>query len=202
MGKRMREAATVLFSEEQIRERVRVVGSEIAEAFSDEELCVVGLMKSCLVFMADLIRAVPLELTCHTLRVVQTGEDEASSRVEIVYATEVPFKGKNVLLLDDVIDTGITLRFLVDHVKDHEPKQLKICSLIDKPQERKVDLEPDWTLFTLSDPLDDRFIVGYGLDSAERYMGLPYLGTIPRDTNGGARRVMTDSAAANAGGSK
>jgi hypoxanthine phosphoribosyltransferase len=180
----MNAVPKVLFSEEAIRSRIGQVGTEIAAAFPGQELCVVGLMKSCLVFMADLIRAIPLELTCHTLRVVQSGEGEASSKVEIVYATEVPYRRRNVLLLDDVIDTGVTLSFLIDHIRQHDPKQLKVCALIDKPNQRKLELSPDWSVFSVPEPLEDRFIVGYGLESAERYMGLPYLGTIPRTQDG------------------
>jgi hypoxanthine phosphoribosyltransferase len=180
----MRRTPDVLFSEEAIRGRIGEVGAEIAASFSGQELCVVGLMKSCLVFMADLIRAIPLELTCHTLRVVQSGEGEPSSKVEIVYATEVPYRRRNVLLLDDVIDTGVTLSFLIDHIRQHDPKQLKVCALIDKPNQRKLELSPDWSVFSVPEPLEDRFIVGYGLESSERYMGLPYLGTIPRTQDG------------------
>ena len=159
-------------------------GHEIGERFAGEELCVVGLMKSCLVFMADLIRAIPLDLSCHTLRVVQSGEAEASSRVEIVYATEVPYRGRNVLLLDDVVGTGIPLNFLMEHIREHSPKDLKVCALIDRVQERKIELTPDWTMFALDESLDDRFLVGYGLEVEERFMGLPYIGTIPRSVAG------------------
>lgn len=180
----MRQMPTVLFDADRIRERIQEIGREVGESFAGQELCVVGLMKSCLVFMADLIRAIPLELSCHTVRVVQSGEAAASSRVEIVYATEVPYRGRNVLLLDDVVGTGIPLSFLIEHIREHEPKTLKVCALIDRTQERKIELTPDWAMFSLDESLDDRFLVGYGLENEERYMGLPYIGTIPREGAG------------------
>jgi len=172
----------VLYDEREIARRVDELGREIARSFAGSELCVVGLMKSCLVFMADLVRKIPLDLTCHFIVASSLRDQGAGSvRTEIVYSTEIPYEGKNILLLDDVIDTGITLSFLLDHIRERRPRTLKVCALIDKPGDRKIDVHPDWAAFTLKEPLKDgRFIVGYGLDHAEGYRGLPYLGTIPR----------------------
>lgn len=172
----------VLYDEKQIARRMDELGREIAQSFAGADLCVVGLMKSCLVFMADLIRKIPLDLTCHFVVASSLRDQGAGSvRTEIVYSTEIPYEGKNILLLDDVIDTGITLNFLLDHIRERRPRSLKVCALIDKPGDRKIDVHPDWAAFTLKEPLKDgRFIVGYGLDHAEGYRGLPYLGTIPR----------------------
>lgn len=171
----------VLFPQDQIARRVAEVGAEIGNAFAGRELCVVGLMKSCLVFMADLIRAIPLDLSVHLLRVSsQREEGGGSARTEIVYSTSVSYEGKEILLLDDIIDTGITLHFLLEHIREHKPRSLKVCALIDRPGDRKIDVHPDWALFTIKDPKEDRFVVGYGLDYAESYRGLPYLGAIPR----------------------
>jgi hypoxanthine phosphoribosyltransferase len=140
---------------------------------------VIGVMKSCLVFMADLIRAMPVEVSCHFLRVTSLREEGPGAlRTDIVYSTETPYEGRDILLLDDIVDTGITLSFLLDHIRERKPQSLKVCCLIDKRGERKVDVHPDWAAFTLQEPYD-RFIVGYGLDYAENYRGLPYLGTIP-----------------------
>lgn len=170
----------VLYSEEQIRRRIAEIAGEVAQQFRGQDLCVVALMKSCMVFMADLIRAVPLDTTCHFLRVTSL-RDQGAVRTDIVYSTEIPYEGRNILLLDDIVDTGITLSFLVDHIRESHPRSLKVAVLIDKPGERKIDVHPDWAAFTASEP-NERFIVGYGLDHAEGYRGLPYLGTIPRPT--------------------
>lgn len=185
----MRERPAVLFAEDQIEKRVAEIGAEIARSFAGTEICVVGLMKSCMVFMADLIRCLPLDMTCHFLR-ASSLRDEGAVRTDIVYSTEIPYEERDILLLDDIIDTGITLNFLVDHIRERTPRTLKVCTLIDKPGERKIDIHPDWAAFTLKEPVD-RFIVGYGLDYGEHYRGLPYLGTIPRPAPQGEGRKVT-----------
>jgi hypoxanthine phosphoribosyltransferase len=172
----------VLFPPEEIARRVGALGVEVTRAFAGREVRVVGLMKSCLVFMADLIRHVPLDTTCHFLGSYALRDGgPGPARTDIVYSTEIPYEGQDILLLDDIIDTGITLSYLLDHIHERRPRSVKVCVLIDKPGRRKVDVRPDWAAFTLSEPLeDDRFIVGYGLDHLEHYRGIPYLGTIPR----------------------
>jgi hypoxanthine phosphoribosyltransferase len=183
----MSDQPEVLFTEEQISRRVSEIAAEVTTAYAGRELCVVGVMKSALVLMADLIRRVPLQSTCHFLRSsVLRESSDAGARTDIVYATEIPYEERDILLLAPVIDTGITLNFLLDHVRERGPASLRVCALVDKPGERKVDIAPDWSVFRLDDPLpSDRFLVGYGLDHADRYRGLPYIGTIPRPTAAG-----------------
>lgn len=176
----MKPTPELLFSESQIDSRIQELGPEVAKAFAGNEIAVIGLMKGCVVFMADLIRSIPLETTCHFLRVAaHRDQGMGSMRTDIVYSTEIPYEGRDILLLDSIVDTGITLNFLLDHIREHKPKSLKVCALIDKPGDRKIDVNPDFAAFTLREPLDG-FIVGYGLDHLENYRGLPYLGTIPR----------------------
>jgi hypoxanthine phosphoribosyltransferase len=176
----------VLFSEDQIEKRIAEVGGEIGQAFEGTEVCVVGLMKSCLVFMADLIRAIPRDLSVHLLRVQAHPEAGVEPpRGEVLFSMPIPYEGRDILLLDDIIDTGITLSYLLGHVREHRPRSLRVCVLIDKPRERKIDVHPDWSLFRLDDPPADRFLVGYGLDYNERYRGLPYIGTVPRESASG-----------------
>jgi hypoxanthine phosphoribosyltransferase len=174
-----RPHADVLWSAEQIRQRVGELGAEIGAAFAGHDLHVVTLLKSGMVFMADLIRQIPLDTTCHFVRVAST-EDRAAVRTDIVYSTEIAYAGRHVLVLDDIVDTGITLAFLLEHIRQHAPSSLKVCALVDKPGDRRIDVHPDWAAFTLAEPMTDRFLVGYGLDYAERYRGLPFIGTIPR----------------------
>jgi len=186
----------VLVSPPDIAKRVAEIGGEVTRAFQGREICVVGLMKSCLVFMGDLIRAVPLDMTCHFLQASSLREKAGVStlRTDIVYSTDIPYEGRDVLLLEGVVDTGITLNFLLDHIRELGPQSLKVCVIIDKPSERKVDVRPDWAVFTLREPLGDgHFIVGYGLDHAERYRGLPFLGTIPRPVGPAEGRKITIS---------
>ena len=175
----MKERPDVLFTEAQIQERVRSVGAEVTRIFTGKEITVVGLMKSCLLFMADLVRTVPLDMSCHFLRATSLRDGgHGSLRTDIVYSAEVPYEGREILLLADIVDTGITLNFLLDHIRLKSPAGLRVAAIIDKPGERKIDAKPDWALFTLANPID-RFLVGYGLDYQERYRGLPYIGTIP-----------------------
>src|SRR5687768_6442557 len=120
-------------------------------------------------------------MTCHFLRVSSLREGAGgNTRTDIVYSTEVSWEDKNILLLDDIIDTGITLNFLLDHIRERRPKSLKEAALIDKPGDRKIEVQVDWAAFTIKEPMAERFLVGYGLDWAEHYRGLPYIGTIPR----------------------
>lgn len=173
----------VLFSRDQIARRVRELAAEISQAFAGKQLCVVGRMRSCLVFMADLIREMPLDTTCHFMKTHSLRDPGSGGppRNDIVFSAEFPYEGQDILLLDPVIDTGITLNFLLDHIRERRPRSLKVCALIDKPGDRKIEVRPDWAAFTVKEPVSsDSFIVGYGLDADEHFRGLPYLGTIPR----------------------
>jgi hypoxanthine phosphoribosyltransferase len=186
----------VLYTAEEIALRVAAVGGEVTRAFAGRELRVVGLMKSCLVFMADLIRHVSLDTTCHFLGSYALRDGgPGPARTDIVYSTEIPYEGQDILLLDDIMDTGVTLSYLLNHIRERNPRTVKVCVLIDKPGDRKVDIRPDWAAFTLGEPLkDDRFIVGYGLDHLEHYRGVPYLGTIPRPASAAHGRAASMSA--------
>jgi len=177
----MRNQVSVLFTEEQIARRVAELGEEITQSFGSREICVLALMKGSLVFMSDLIRRIPLDLTVHLVRVTSQRE-QAAGRVltEIVYSTSIPLEGKDILLVDDIVDTGITLSYLLAHIPEHAPASLRVCALVDKPEARKIDVHPDWTAFPVHEPMADRFLVGYGLDWMERFRGLPFIGTIPR----------------------
>ena len=175
--------AEVLYPEEQIARRVAELGAEITREFEGRELSVLGLMKGSVVFMSDLVRRIPLELTFHLVRVSVHREHEAGVvRTEIAYATDFPLEGRDVLLVEDVVDTGITLSYLLGHVHELGAKSIRVCALVDKPGARKIDVHPDWAAFTLDDDeaLEDRFLVGYGLGWKGRYRALPYVGTITR----------------------
>jgi hypoxanthine phosphoribosyltransferase len=177
----MREDISVLFTEERIARRVAELGEEIAAAFAGQKLSVLGLVKGSLVFMTDLIRRIPLDLTVQLVSVT-TQREQAAGRVltEIVFSTPAPLDDRHVLLVDDVVDTGITLSYLLAHIHEHSPASLRVCALVDKPESRKIEVHPDWTAFPVHEPMADRFLVGYGLGWMERFRGLPFIGTIPR----------------------
>jgi len=177
----MKDQVSVLFTEEQIARRVAELGEEITAAFAGREVCVAGLMKGSLVFMADLIRRSPLDLTVHLVGVtLQREQSGGKVLTEIVFSTPASLQGKDVLLVDDIVDTGITLSYLLAHIHEHGPASLRVCALVDKPEARKIALHPDWTAFPVHEPMADRFLVGYGLGWMERFRGLPFIGTIPR----------------------
>ncbi len=187
----MKERPVVLYSEDEVRARIAGIGAEVTRVFDGREIHMVGLMKSCLLFMADLVRQIPLDVSCHFLRATSLREQGLGPvRTDIVYSTEIPYDGKHILLLADIIDTGITLNFLLDHIRERNPADLKVCTIIDKPGDRKIDVHPDWAVFTIKEPTD-RFLVGYGLDYCESYRGLPYIGTIPRPAGPGEGRKIT-----------
>jgi hypoxanthine phosphoribosyltransferase len=176
----LRHKADVLYSEESIARRVAELGAEITRAFEGRELCVLGL-KGSLVFMVDLVRHIALDVTFHLVQVNVHREQEAGVvRTEISYVTEFPLGGQDVLLVEDVVDTGITLSYLLGHVHELRPRSLRVCALVDKPGARKIDVHPDWAAFPLPEPPADRFLVGYGLGWRGHYRALPYVGTIPR----------------------
>jgi hypoxanthine phosphoribosyltransferase len=167
----MREEVAVLYPETEIEKRVAELGAAVAREFPGREICVLGLMNGSIVFMADLIRRIPLDLTMHLVR-VSSHHEATATRV----MTEIAY----------VVDTGITLSYLLGHIHELGPKSLRVVALVDKPYARKIDVHPDWAAFTVREPLDDRFLVGYGLDWMERYRGLPFIGTIARP--GGAQK--------------
>ncbi|HEY7727557.1 MAG TPA: phosphoribosyltransferase family protein, partial [Candidatus Eisenbacteria bacterium] len=114
-----KQTPEVVFTEETIARRLTELGAEIGAFYGDREITVVGLMTSCLIFLADLVRKIPLELSVHMVRArSQRGEDAGTARTEILYTSTVPYEGRDILLLDDVIDTGITLSFLLDHIRE------------------------------------------------------------------------------------
>jgi len=177
----MKSEVAVLYPEDGIARRVAALGAAIGEALAGREVCVLGLMNGGLVFLADLIRKIPLDLTVHLVRVSSHRElDRGRVMTEIVYATTVPLDGRDVLLVEDIVDTGITLSYLLGHIHEHGARSVRVCALVDKPDARKIDVHPEWSAFTLEVAESDRFLVGYGLDWMEKYRGLPYIGTIPR----------------------
>lgn len=170
-----------LFPSDQISARVTEIGQQIAATYAGEELVVVGLLKNSLVFMADLMRAIPMPFRSYTLRVVYVSSTRGGpTAVQVLYGTAVPVEGQHVLLVDDVVDTGVTLAYVRDHLAARSPKSLRLAVLIDRTAPRKTQLVPEWAAFRIEREGDDRFLVGYGLDHADYYRGLPFVGALPR----------------------
>jgi len=165
----------VLITEEAITKRVKELGAQISEDYRACDLVVVGILKGALVFMADLIRHLTIPVIMDFAVVSSYGAATRSSGVvRILKDLDQPIEGKHVLIVEDIIDTGLTMHYLVNNLKARKPLSVKVCTLLDKPSRREVDIMPDYCGFSIP----DRFVVGYGLDYAEYYRNLPQVGVL------------------------
>lgn len=170
----------VLYTEEEIQTRVRQLGEQITSDYKDVgELVVISVLKGSILFFADLIRHIDLPLTVEFVRLASYGNDTKSSgRIKPVDLTLPNLQDKNVLVVEDIVDTGLTANFFMDYLKYHHKTQsLKLVSLLDKPVARTNDILVDYVGFEV----DNKFVVGYGLDYANYYRNLPYIGYFPQD---------------------
>lgn len=165
----------VLITEEQIKTRVKELGQEITEVYRGKNLCVVGILKGSVVFLADLIREIKLPLQIDFMAVSSYGKSTHSSGVvRILKDLDSDIGGKDLLIVEDIVDTGLTLSYLVENLLSREPASLRICTFLDKPSRRKSQINPDYNGYEIP----DEFVVGYGLDFDEQYRNLPYIGVL------------------------
>lgn len=166
----------ILISKEEISQKVKEIGSQISKDYSkDDELIIVGILKGASVFMADLIREIDMSINIDFMAVSSYGNSTKSSgTVKIIKDLDLEVEGKHILIVEDIIDTGLTLKYITNNLKSRKTKSLKICTLLDKPERRKCDLNIDYIGFKIP----DKFIVGYGIDHAEKYRNLPYVAAI------------------------
>ncbi|MBI4466229.1 MAG: hypothetical protein HY656_02220 [Acidobacteria bacterium] len=170
-------ALKVLYKPEQIAQRVRELGEQISQDFRDQTLDVVGLLDNGFVFMADLVRAIDLPMRYHFIRTETrdvTDPNTGKERKEIFYTPEIEAADKTILLVDGVLQSGITTDFLLRRIGLHGPQLVKTAVCIDKPGERKVFLEPDYYAFRMA---SNNVVIGYGLSWNGLHGNLPYLGT-------------------------
>ena len=165
----------ILITEENIKKRVSELGKKISIDYKGKEIVTIGILKGAWVFMADLVREIEIPVMCDFIGVSSYGDAAVSSeRVKLISDIRIPVNGKDVLLIDDIIDTGFSIKFVKDYIESKNPAGIKMCVLLDKPSRRKEDIHVDYTGFTIP----DRFVVGYGLDYAEKYRNLPYIAAI------------------------
>ncbi len=165
----------ILITQEQIYARAKEIGDEITKDFAGQELTVVGILRGAVVWLADVIKNIGLDITLDFMSVSSYGASTKSSGiVRIVKDLDSNIEGKNVLIVEDIIDSGVTLNYLVSYLQGRNPKCVKICTLLDKPERRRVELSADYVGFQV----EDKFIIGYGLDYAQRYRNLPYISYI------------------------
>ena len=165
----------VMISEEEIANKVKELAKKIENDYKGEQLLVVGILKGASVFVSDLIRNINLDVNIDFMSVSSYGNGtETSGTVRILKDLDVDISGKNVLIVEDIIDTGLTLSNLVKELQIRNPKSLKLCTLLDKPERRISNIHVDYVGFVI----EDKFIVGYGIDWAEKYRNLPYIGSV------------------------
>ncbi len=173
----MSQRFVTMLSAETIAARVRELGAQITRDYVDRPLVLVCVLKGSFVFAADLARAIDLPLRIDFLGVRSYGEGtESSGVVQITQDLSRPIEHEDVLIVEDIVDTGLTIAHLMDLLRTRGPASIKVCSLLHKPARAKVKINVDYLGFTI----EDRFVVGYGLDFAERYRNLPYIGVIER----------------------
>lgn len=170
-----------LISEASIQDKVRELGAKIHKdyASSSAELMIVPVLKGSMIFAADLVRAINLPLSIELLGCRSYGDasgaaTESSGVVQITYDLTKSIEGKDVLLVEDIVDTGLTMRYLIDNLTTRKPRSLKLCSLLHKPARSKTPINIDYLGYTI----EDLFVIGYGLDYAEKYRNLPYIGVL------------------------
>jgi hypoxanthine phosphoribosyltransferase len=165
----------VLFDTRALDKRVRELAGQINRDYSGYELLVVGVLKGATVFLSDLIRHIQLPIEVDFIAASSYGNaTESSGVVRILKDLDYPLQGRHVLLIEDLIDTGLTLHYLAENLKSREPASFRICTLLDKPERRQVDIEVHYKGFDIP----DEFIVGYGIDYSQKYRNLPYIATL------------------------
>ena len=165
----------VMFSQEEIEAKVIELAKQIEKDYKGQDLLLVGILKGASVFVADLMRKIDLNVNIDFMSVSSYGSGTVSSgTVKILKDLDVDIKDKNVLIVEDIIDSGITLRNLYDTLMTREPRSLKLCTLLNTPARKKVDVDVDYVGFVI----EDKFIVGYGIDYDEKYRNLPYIAIV------------------------
>jgi hypoxanthine phosphoribosyltransferase len=170
------ENLETLLSYEQIRERIKELGAEITGDYAGREPILIGVLKGAFVFMADLARAVDLKMSVEFMAVSSYGKAQKSSgEVRIIKDLDVAVEGKDLIVVEDIVDTGLTLSYLLQNLQSRGAKSVRLATLLDKPEPRIVkDLKIDYCGFQVP----NKFVVGFGLDAAERYRNLPFIAVV------------------------
>jgi len=176
----MSDQVVCLLSANDIAARTKELGAQITQAYRDKRLVLVSVLKGSFVFLADLCRNIDLPLRIEFLGVQSYGEGtETSGVVRITQDLTRPVEGEDVLIVEDIVDTGLTSAHLLDLFATRKPRSVKVCSLLNKPSRTRIQIPIEFLGFTI----EDKFVVGYGLDWAERYRNLPYIGVLEHTTD-------------------
>lgn len=171
----MAEKIRVLISEEEVDAKIAEIGKQISEDYAGESVHLLCILKGSVFFTCELAKRITVPVSLDFMSVSSYGDGTKSSGiVKIAKDLDETIEGKNVIVIEDIIDSGRTLHYLLDVLQKRNPKSMKLCTLLDKPDRRVVDVEVDYTGFAIP----DEFVVGYGLDYAQRYRNLPYIGVV------------------------
>ena len=165
----------VLISKEELAKKVQEIGAQISKDYAGKNLMMVSVLKGSVVFMADLMRAVTIPAEIDFMSVSSYGSGaKTSGVVKIIKDLDIELAGRDLLIVEDILDSGLTLSYIKKILLERGPRSIKICTLLDKPERRKADILADYSGFEVP----DEFVVGYGLDFAEKYRNLPYIGVL------------------------
>ncbi|SKA95450.1 hypoxanthine phosphoribosyltransferase [Caloramator quimbayensis] len=168
----------ILLTEEEIKNKVRELSNQIIKDFPDGDVILIGILKGSVIFVADLMRSMNINVTMDFMAVSSYGmSSNTSGIVRILKDLDFDIEDKDVVIVEDIIDTGTTLKYLYEYLKARNPRNLKICCLLDKADRRKADIKADYIGFSIP----DEFVVGYGLDYAEKFRNLPYIGILKEE---------------------
>ncbi len=167
------EEVAVLYSAERLHQRIAELGAEITRDYQGRDLCVIGILKGCFLFFADLVRQIDLPLSTEFVGISSYGDaTESSGVVQITADLTRPIAELDVLIVEDIIDTGLTMRYLLDNLQTRRPRSVRVCTLLHKPSNTRAEVPIDYVGFTIP----NEFVIGYGLDLAGRYRNLPFIG--------------------------
>ncbi len=171
----LQDLASVMFDEKALKDKCQEMGQQLAKDYAGKDLLVVGILKGSVMFFADLTRNINIPLNIDFMVASSYGNGtETSGKVNIKKDLSVDIKGRHVLLVEDIIDSGVTMSQLMEVLQQREPASLKLCALLSKPSRRQIDVKIDYCGFEIP----DEFVVGYGLDYAEKYRNLPVIGVL------------------------
>jgi hypoxanthine phosphoribosyltransferase len=168
------DIAEILVSEAEIQAKIAELGQQISEDYADSEILLIGLLRGAIVFLSDLMRAIRIPVRLDFIGISSYGASTDSGAVRLVMDLETDISGRHVLVVEDIVDTGKTLSYLLENLKARQPASLRVCALLDKPERRTVPITIDYVGFEIP----DKFVVGYGLDFAEGYRNLPFVGVL------------------------
>jgi hypoxanthine phosphoribosyltransferase len=178
MNKIKDDIKEILLTEDELKKKIKEIGKDISEEYADKDLLLVGILKGSVPFMADLLREITIPCTMDFMAVSSYGNStKTSGIVRILKDLDFEIEGKDVLIVEDIVDSGITLSYLIDYLKGRKPSSIEIACLLSKPERRSVEINAKYIGFVVP----DYFLVGYGLDYSEKYRNLPYIGVLKEE---------------------